>query len=155
MPYHEFIVGDEQVPLDNVSWNENGVVINGLEVSPQASIDDELINYFNDSLDWIKSIGPSKSFSGNGLDRYGYTIIRDRESLVTFKSIISSWKNLFNNAPTKLTITGNYGWVAGSDKGHYEKVSFRRYEIIESLNNLIEVIDMALETNQCVIHFGI
>lgn len=155
MPYHEFIVGEEHVSLDDVSWNENGVVINGLEASPQASIDDELINYFNDSLVWIKSKGPSNSFSGYGIDRYGYTIIWDIESLVTFKNIISSWKDLFNNAPTKLVITGNYGWKAGSDVGHYEKISFNRYELIESLNKLIEVIDKALETNQCVIHFGI
>ncbi|MEF2965874.1 hypothetical protein V3851_08540 [Paenibacillus sp. M1] len=155
MPYHEFIVSEEQASLDNVTWNKHRVEINGLEVSPQASIDDELINYISDSLEWIKSKGPSKSFSGYGLDRYGYTVIRDKDSLVTFKNIISSWKDLFNNAPTQLVITGDYGWEAGTDKGQYEKISFNKYEVIESLNNLIEVIDTALERNQCVMHFGI
>ncbi|MRN56106.1 hypothetical protein [Paenibacillus monticola] len=155
MPSHEFIVGEEQVSLVDVSWNEKRVVINGLEATPQASIDDELINYFNDSLEWIKSRGPSESFSGYGLDRYGYTIIRDKESLVTFKNIISSWKDLFDNAPKDLIITGNYGWEAGTDVGHYEKISFNRIELIGSLNKLIEVIENALKTNQCVIHLGI
>lgn len=141
--------------MDDVTWNENGVVINGIEVSPQASIDDDLINYINDSLEWITSKGPSNSFSGYGLDRYGYTIIRDKESLITFKNIITSWKDLFHNAPTELIITGNYGWEADSDNGQYEKISFSRVELTKSLNKLIEVIDNALVTNQSVIHFGI
>lgn len=59
------------------------------------------------------------------------------------------------NAPPEFIITGNYGWEAGSDEGHYEKISVTRNELIESLSKLIEVINTALETNQCVIHFGI
>lgn len=155
MPYHEFIVGEEQFRLDLVTWNVNGVAINGIEVYPQASIDDDFIDYINDSLQWIKFEGPSESFSGYGLDQYGYTVIRERESLFTFKNIIASWKNLFHNAPTELVITGNYGWEAGSDEGQYEMVSFNRDELIESLNKLLEVIDLALATNQSVVHFGI
>jgi hypothetical protein len=99
MPFHNFIVGDEQLALDDVSWSEHGVVIHGHIASPQASIDDEIISYFNDSLVWIKSEGPSDSFSGYGLDRYGYTSIKEIEGLVAFKNIITSWINLFNNAP--------------------------------------------------------
>ncbi|MGG3280116.1 hypothetical protein [Paenibacillus solani] len=155
MPSHEFIVGEAQFLLAHVLWNENGVQINGLEFTPQASIDDELINYFNDSLDWIKSRGPSESFSGNGLDRYGYTIIQGTESLNTFKNIITSWRDLFSNAPKDIILTGNYGWEVDSDVGRYEKIPFNRTELIESLNKLIEVIENALETNQCVIHLGI
>lgn len=155
MPFHEFIVGDEQISLDDVSWSEHGIVINGLVVSPQASIDDDLISYFNDSLEWIKSKGPSNSFSGYGLDRYGYTTIRDIESLVTFKNIISSWMNLFNSAPIEIIITGNYGWKVDAELGYYEKITFNKFELLESLNKLKEVIENAIERNQCVIHFGI
>lgn len=155
MPYHEFIVGDERAPLENVIWDKNKIVINGIEVLPQVSINDDFINYISDTLAWIKSRGPSDAFHGFGLDVYGYTIIRDKESLNTFRNIISSWKELFLNAPPEFIITGNYGWEAGSDKGRYEKISVTRNELIESLSKLIEVIDTALETNQCVIHFGI
>ncbi|MDR6726876.1 hypothetical protein J2W91_005401 [Paenibacillus amylolyticus] len=155
IPKHEFIVIEEQIPLVDVTWNENRVLINGLEVSPQASIDNELINYFNDSLNWIKSKGPSDSFPGYGLDQYGYTIISDIENLITFKNIIAAWRDLFSNAPTELILTGNYGWKAASEIGHYEKISFNRFELIESLNKLIEVIEMAIESNHCVIHFGV
>lgn len=155
MPYNEFIVGDENISIGDVSWSEYGVVINGLVVSPQASIDDDLLNYFNDSLEWIKSTGPSSSFPGNGLDRYGYTIIKDMVSLGTFMRIITSWKNLFNNAPNEIIITGDYGWNADSETGFYEKITFNKFELVESLNNLIEVTETAIKNNQCVIHFGI
>lgn len=152
MPNHDFIVGLEVNP--DITWNEKGIVLNGIKVTPYASIDDELISYISDTLDWIKGWYPNGAYE-KGLDRYGYTIIKEEENIRKFKDIIISWRNLFINGPEVIILTGDYGWEVESTKGYYEKNVFKKKDIIDQLSNLLTVIEKAINTKNYVIHCGI
>ncbi|AIQ14320.1 hypothetical protein [Paenibacillus durus] len=129
-------------------------MLNGLEVTPHASIDDELINYISDTLNWIKAWYPNGSYE-KGLDRYGYSIIKEEENIKLFKDIIISWRNLFINAPERIILTGDYGWEVDSIKGFYVKNEFKKQDIIDQISDLVIVVEKALDTKTYVIHYGI
>ncbi|MUG43577.1 hypothetical protein [Paenibacillus woosongensis] len=152
MPNHDFIVG--RVDNPDITWTEHGIVLNGNPVSFHVSIDDELINYLSDSLNWIEAWYPNGSHE-RGLNRYGYTIIKEKEHLRKFRNIIISWRNLFIHGPENIILTGGYGWDLGSNKGYYEKSKFKRVDIIDQMDELEELIEQALITSNYVIHCGI
>lgn len=152
MPHHDFIVG--RVDNPDITWTENGIVLNGNPVNFYVSIDDELINYLSDSLNWIEAWYPNGSHE-RGLDRYGYTIIKEKEHLTKFRDIIISWRNLFIHAPENIILTGDYSWEVESNKGYYEKNKFKKEDIIDQMDKLVEIIEEALISSNYVVHCGI
>ncbi|MBA9086847.1 hypothetical protein FHR92_003327 [Fontibacillus solani] len=153
MPKHEFIVG--RVDKPDITWNKNGILLDGNPVNLYASIDDELINYISDSLNWIEAWYPNGSHE-KGLALYGYSIIKESENLKKFRDIIISWRNLFIHAPEMILLTGDCGWDGESEKkGYYEKNKFKKIDIIDSMDDLAEVIEKALISGEYVIHCGI
>lgn len=69
-------------------------------------ISDELIQYINDSLNWIKSIWNGKE-EKEGISYYGFSVIKEGE-LLKLINIIENWKQLFQLATDEFSITGSF-----------------------------------------------
>ncbi|MFY0779339.1 hypothetical protein AB1K18_03345 [Peribacillus simplex] len=99
---HEFYLISKTTDIKNF-WmyrERNNSVIDSIVIQ------DDLIQYIIDSLEWID---PSLrgTTSGHGINYHGVTLF-DNHSSDTLISIFSSWKSLIKNAPDKFEFTGEF-----------------------------------------------
>jgi hypothetical protein len=117
---------------------------------------DDIIQYISDTLEWIPSKNPAKLGNpiGQGINYYGVTLF-DNESSIRLKSIITSWRDLFNNAPDTLFLTGNY--VDGDNEldGGYDKIVINRDEVIKQFNKIIAFAECLSKGHYYLYHLGI
>lgn len=112
-------------------------------------ISDELIQYINDSLNWIKSIWNGKEEKG-GISYYGFSVIKEGE-LLKLINIIENWKQLFQFATDEFLITGSFL----PEENKYEKIYMKKEELLEILDSWIKVCRKALTENGKILHNGI
>ncbi|VAW79761.1 hypothetical protein MNBD_GAMMA12-5 [hydrothermal vent metagenome] len=123
-----------------------------------VEIHDDLLRYFADSISWVSSYNPCKEENTTGLCWYGSTLILP-ESVGKFESIISGWLLIFSEAPGIMTLKG--GWFCSEgdppDSGSYEKLSFRKIELVEKLSKLISYCESIRVSGgrRCLLHLGI
>jgi hypothetical protein len=131
---------------------------NNNSVIDSAVIHDDLIQYIFDSLDWIPSKNPALPGApeGRGLNYHGVTLF-DKQSSVTLISIFSSWRDLFKNAPNTLKLTGEFVFDYENDKilGGYEKLVFKRNEVITLFEKVISMSAFLAEGDYYLYHCGI
>ncbi|WP_285767393.1 hypothetical protein [Peribacillus sp. SI8-4] len=148
---HEFyLIARTTDTKDFWMYKESG---NG--VMDSAVIDDDLILYIMDSLEWIPSQNPAKrgNPSGRGINYHGVTLF-DRQASKTLMGIFMSWKNLFKNAPASFVLPGAYVY-GDKQEGNYEKLVFSRDEVIAQLDKMISMSE-ALAKGECYLyHCGI
>jgi hypothetical protein len=122
------------------------------------SIDDDIIQYINDTLKWIPSINPFMNYEkGFGLNNYGITIL-DKKGAEVILKIAKAWVDLFSNGPSTLKLTGNYGSVIsneGIEEGSYQIIEGNRDELIESFRKLQLISEKAIYDKYFIIHHGI
>lgn len=114
-----------------------------------VSISDVLIQYMKDSLCWIDAKWNGIKVN-KGLNYYGYTLI-DNQDIYKFKNIINSWLMLFESAPEKFVLTGNYI----IDENKYEKNILVKEDVILQLKSLRNLCDRALCEGNNILHDGI
>ncbi|NGZ76962.1 hypothetical protein [Saccharibacillus alkalitolerans] len=154
MPEHQFIAGLNP-DAESFSWEKGCVWTDGSKVVPQAVIDDDLFSYMYDTFRWVRAQFPNGQW-WNGLDSYGYSLIKDRGDIRRLGEIAKAWKRLLELAPPSVKLTGNYGWDgADLQNGRYEELWFEQREIVLQLDNLVKVTEKALKDGVYVIHFGI
>ncbi|WP_330502631.1 hypothetical protein V2I71_12445 [Peribacillus frigoritolerans] len=95
-------------------------------------IQDDMVQYIMDSLEWIPSKNPS--LNGNPIDRginyHGVTLF-DKRSSETLISIFSSWKSLIKHAPDQFELTGEFVYGEADNRdGDYKKLVFNRDEVM-------------------------
>jgi hypothetical protein len=115
-----------------------------------------MFGYMQDSLKWIETINPDKNESALGFNYYGRTII-EKTGAVKLTRLIKAWYLMFSEAPRDIVLTGWYSWTEGEDQitGAYEKLSFNRKEILDTLSRLIELSTMVESGEYKMIYLGI
>ncbi|NGZ76963.1 hypothetical protein [Saccharibacillus alkalitolerans] len=149
MRYHQFIAGWDAED-ESFEWEDGRIRQGGTEIVPQAVFDDELLDYLYDTFRWIRAQYPDGS-EGNGLGSGAYSVIRGRDEIRKLRGMAQAWKNLFGVGPERMTLTGNYGWTADPQNGTYEKLFYRKEDLIERFEDLTRVAEHALENGMDVI----
>ena len=147
---HSFLVIDK----DSFSLND----YEEYQSSDSVELHDDFLQYIADSIAWIPSFNPCIEEKCNGLCWYGPTIISS-EGIGKAKSIFRSWLNLFQQGPDILSLKGNYSWIDGDpiESGSYEKLTFKKTEIVDNLEKLVMFCDIIKSSNgaKCLLHLGI
>ncbi|SFC55991.1 hypothetical protein SAMN05443252_104308 [Bacillus sp. OV322] len=149
---HEFYLIPKTVDVKDF-WVHRG---NSNDVIDRVVIQDDLIHYFSDSLQWIPSKNPSKPGNpkGHGINYYGITLF-DIEASMLIKGIFTSWRHLFTNAPDTFEITSDYVHGDKAQDRDYEKIFIKRNEVIKLLEKMISIADRLSEGNSYLFHCGV
>ncbi|NOU97859.1 hypothetical protein GC093_32215 [Paenibacillus sp. LMG 31456] len=110
-----------------------------------------------DSLKWIKTINPDKNESALGFNYYGRSLI-EKNGAVKLTKLMKAWYLMFSEAPEDIILTGLYTWNEDGDPrktGTYEKLSFKRKEILDTLGQLIEFSLLVESGEYIMIYHGI
>ena len=102
------------------------------------------------SLKWMEVSCSDNLSNKNGLDYYGYTILKE-ENISKFKTIINCWIKLFQEAPEEFTLTGNFL----PEEERYETNLYTKKEVINQLEALETMCKAALERGSYILHNGI
>lgn len=119
------------------------------EKNDYVSLDDELIQYISNSLNWVDSIVEDME-TEKGLPYYSDSII-DFENMEKLKQIFTAWKSLFNCAPLEIKKVDYY------DENKKENVYkyLNRNEFINDLSQAIDLIDLAQKKRKYIMYEGI
>ena len=147
---HEFLV------IENGSFSLDRY--EELQEIDRVEIHDDLLNYFSDSISWVSTYNPSKKEGTSGLCLYGRTVIPP-ESVGKFESIMSGLLLILSEAPDIFELKGSWCRTEGdsADSGSYEKLSFRKSEVITKLSKLVSYCEAvkASGSTKCLLHLGI
>lgn len=138
---HKFKVVDL---IENMTFKD-------VESADGIKINDYIIQYIGDSLEWLNTSWNQLDYKNTGLNYYGVTFIIDRENILKMKEILTSWSSLFNNAPLEFTISADYN----TDELMFEKIEMKKSEVISEIKDVITLCDQALKEDKILIHFGI
>lgn len=110
-----------------------------------------------DSLKWIETINPDRNENEFGLNYYGRSII-EKTGAKKLTKLMNAWYLMFLEAPEDIVLTGWFTWKEDDDtqiNGSYEKLSFNRNEILNTLNRLIELSTTVESGEYIMIYYGI
>lgn len=150
MPKHEFLL----IPEVEGSSNYGGYFHD-----PHAiQLEDDLVVYLVDTLNWIPSSNPSNpgEWGGYGLNYWGPTII-DKRGARKAARIFRSWAALLEEGPEQIELTGQFGWIQGGchEDGRYETFTQARGLVTEGLRRIAELADQAATVPFVLLHLGI
>lgn len=107
-------------------------------------IDDKILLYIMDSLNWVKNISDNYGINYCGITLFNYS------SAIELKKILSKWIDLFSLGNEVIVLCGEYC----INTNNYERNIFKKKYILNQLSKLIELIDN-IKSNQYLIHFGL
>lgn len=122
-----------------------------------VKLEDSIINYMYDTLEWIKSYNPELKEEINGLNYNGLTVIRNESSKVLFK-IIHGWIEIFSNTPNEFEIKNEVVWRTKEENDEYWDYNSVRYEktlLLERLSNILLFCEKAQHEKFFILHCGI
>ncbi|MCE4049337.1 MULTISPECIES: hypothetical protein [Bacillaceae] len=116
---------------------------------------DDLILYIMDSLKWIptKNPGIRNMPAGYGINYHGLTLF-DNQSAITLRNVFSAWRDLFENAPKVMKLTGSFVW-SDKEEGEYERLILNRNLVIMQLERMITMAEKLLDGEVYIYHSGI
>ncbi|MFE8697380.1 hypothetical protein ACFYKT_13640 [Cytobacillus sp. FJAT-53684] len=150
---HDFFLIPNTVDLDQLVMNYN----KHSDIIDSVVLHDDIISYMSDTLKWIPSKNPGLRgiTPCKGINYHGVTLF-DSESAPILKSVFSAWKDLFQNSPKVLKLTGMYVMIEGVEgEGHYEKLVFNRDELIKNFEKMISFSNQLAEGNCYIYHWGV
>ena len=126
---------------------------------PRAvKLDDDLVLYMLDALNWIPSSNPSNpgEWCGYGLNYFGPTVI-DKRGAEKAAQVFRLWAALFEAGPEQLELTGSFEWIEGGRpaEGRYATFTEVRETVVESLRNIAALADKAATGPIVLLHLGI
>lgn len=130
-----------------------------------VSIHDSILQYIADTLNWIDCGSPTPKGvkSLQGLNWYGDTII-SKDGAEKTRNIFNLWAEIFMQSSEILELTGSYfyDFNEGLDedglpkKRGYNKLLFKRDEIVENLRTIANYADEVLHSDDLyILHLGI
>lgn len=114
-------------------------------------LDDYLIQYMGDSLQWVDTYWNNLEAENTGLNYYGVTFFTTHESILQMKNIITSWRDLFVLAPDNIVLTVEYD----VEKMRFDRIALEKSTVVDSLNELIKLCEQAIAEGKLLVHFGI
>lgn len=151
MPTHRFILLPERHG-DYSHCTEYADSAAGVE------IDDALVQYIWDTLQWLDTINPTKSphHAGLGLNYHGLTVI-DSAGAKKASRIFRLWADLMKEAPGQIELTGAYELMEtdGGTQGAYATIVMDRSEVVARLCSIAEYADRAASGSLFLLHLGV
>jgi len=121
-------------------------------------LDDAIILYLMDSLEWIPSFAPHRGEPSTGLDHLGVTII-DTDGAPAARRIFSAWADLFSAGPPVLRLTERGTRIVGqpSDLAGIEPLQIDRDETVDRLRTLADYADRVANSKDdlYILHLGV
>jgi hypothetical protein len=150
---HEFYLISGSSDVENF-WRQRSDADN---VINSVIIDDDVIQYILDTLDWIPSRNPALKGNpiGRGINYHGVTLF-DAKSSDSLKAIFTAWRDLFANAPTQMELTGEFMIENGLESvGRYETLVLDRDRVIQAFEQIIAMSERLGEGDMYLYHCGI
>jgi hypothetical protein len=128
------------------------------DLSNIVSIHDDVIQYMQDTLNWIPSTNPSMNYQSQfGLCNYGITLF-DKEGANIIYNLAKAWSDLFLNGPTILKLTGSYGYRTfkdGKPVGEYNLLEVDRDKLAANLKKLQSFSEKVILGDYLILHYGL
>jgi hypothetical protein len=118
-----------------------------LNVIDETYVADDIIQYIMDTFSWV----PNVVANNCGLNYHGVTLFPS-SSCQALKSIILGWISIFSTCQSSVTLRGNYYTHAGV--WGYERLMFKKEDILSPLQNLLKLIDQ-MQEHLFFLHLGI
>lgn len=115
-------------------------------------IEDSIVEYFYDYLNWIPSIKMNTE-KMNGLNRHGITII-DHTAVSIINSIFNGWLMILQAAPEIINLKGAFT-LDENGYGMYETITMKKVELINIFNTIINISVQLVHEDYYLVHFGI
>ncbi|MBE6067844.1 MAG: hypothetical protein E7211_09150 [Clostridium lundense] len=130
-----------------------GYYFSNEKLSNAVLIHDDIVQYIQDTLNWIPSINPAMNYEkGLGLNNYGITLF-DKEGAEVIVGLAKSWADLFSRGPSTLKLTGNYCFT-GNDRS-YEIIEISRDKLVESFRKLQLFSERVISNKYLILHYGL
>ena len=104
-----------------------------------------IIAYMFDSFKCLRTFDKLRIRKNKGLFYHGSTYI-EKENITKLKKIVSSWKELFNEASEEFILLGFFN----KKLDDYERWKCNKKQVIESLKKLIILCDKARKNNKII-----
>lgn len=126
-------------------------------------IDDDVLWYIKDFLDWIPTVNPAKKEyeRAYGLNFYGPTII-EAQGAVMAKRVFGGLKSLFSIGPSVINLRGLPYFDAEEDYSHeklprivFSTLQYERQVLVEVFRKLETFADQIGSGAYYMVHFGI
>lgn len=136
----------------------DGYYSSNKDLSNVVLIHDDIVQYIQDTLNWIPSINPAMNYEkGFGLNNYGITLF-DKEGAEVILKLAKAWADLFSSEPPILKLTGDYCFTASDTympEGSYEITEISRDELVESFRKLQLFSERVISSKYLILHYGI
>ena len=133
---HDFFV---IANLNDVIDINNQIDLNKIHQYRHVSINDSIITFISKTLKWIISKNHTRTKTIDGLFYYGISLI-ESNNLDIFLNIIILWKKLFELA---------------SERNIISEFDYDKKYILQQIEDLIQVLEYAIENDKIVLHCGI
>jgi hypothetical protein len=152
---HEFYLVPSTIDVEQQQFWMG--IKNRSEIVDSVEIHDDIILYISDTLKWIPSKNPAIKGAprGAGINYHGVTLFDD-ESAIVLGNVFNSWKQLFENSPEVIKLTGEYLTIVDQhDSGHYENLFLNRNEILKQFDKIVSFANKLSNGSFYLIHCGI
>jgi hypothetical protein len=135
-------------------------------------VDDDLLQYLRDTLDWVPALDPSSTppVTTQGLNLYGPTIINHIGGPI-LRDVCAAWSQLFGCGPARLRLCLGFGWGVLNEEelpaermalldylmqsAEYSFVEVERDRVVGSLRRLAEYAAQAATGDYFIVHLGV
>lgn len=142
--------------LDIIKNKEN-LDISKLEFIEIVELENDLMLYLTDSLNWLLKRNPmfTDLRKGQGISYWGLTLYA-KEASKHINNIFTSWANLFESSPNPIELTGLFSFEHNEDKiGGYDKIKLNKTTTINSLRKLAGFGEIIEDGNHYIYHIGV
>jgi hypothetical protein len=151
MPTHDFLL----LPEKDEHYSDYMRYIN----DPNAlTVDDDLVVYVQDTLNWIPTINPANPavWGGYGLNYYGPTVI-NKAGAAKMARIFNLWAALLQEGPEEVKLRGGYEWTEEetSSGGRYAIVTAPRDSVVKTFRAIAAIGEQAASGKFYVLHLGV
>ena len=152
--YHQIIYRGNEALLEE-EWKKvkyNPLSINEINIPEEDyfEIYDDIIRWFIDFFNWVEMYNPSKRELTNGFCYWGTTIIK-KQNVNKLEKIIKSLIDLFENAPLKIELFGDY---CINDE-NYIRIKIDKEKMIGTLIKFNKLVGRVINNGGYLLHFGI
>ncbi len=118
-------------------------------------VDDELIRYIADTINWIPTFNPDRKEHITGLCYWGGNRIIDNNGADKLSDVLKGSISIFSTANDNVELKG--ALITDEDEvyGEYELIRYKKYELIEILSMLLSLVERVQKEEKILLHMGV